>query len=129
VNAVQFSTNYGQTSLLAPASCDSASVATWSVPGNCTLIGFQGSSGDYLNQLQPVCLSFSPATWSSVSVSVDEILFPYTQCIAAMTFRSVEGVTNELDNLIFSSLLTKVASQLVNFHRIQPRRLCFTSGE
>ncbi|CCI19542.1 conserved hypothetical protein [Microcystis aeruginosa PCC 9807] len=101
VNAVQFSTNYGQTSLLAPASCDSASVATWSVPGNCTLIGFQGSSGDYLNQLQPVCLSFSPASWSSVSVSVDEILFPYTQCIAAMTFRSIEGVTNELDNYNF----------------------------
>jgi hypothetical protein len=79
VNAVQFSTNYGQTSLLAPASCDSASVATWSVPGNCTLIGFQGSSGDYLNQLQPVCLSFSPASWSSISADPVQWVGNYTQ--------------------------------------------------
>jgi hypothetical protein len=79
VNALQFSTNFGQTSLLVPTDCQSASKGSWSVPSGSTLIGFQGSSGDYLNQLQAVCLTFSPATWSPISVGLVPWLGNYTQ--------------------------------------------------
>jgi hypothetical protein len=68
INQLTLSTNRGQ-SVQWPLSANSANSFNWTVPDGATLIGFQGSSGDYLNTLQAVYIQFQPATWwSSASI-------------------------------------------------------------
>lgn len=62
INQLTLSTNRGQ-SVTWPLSANSATSFSWTVPDGATLIGFQGSSGEYLNTLQAVYIQFQPATW------------------------------------------------------------------
>lgn len=70
INQLTLSTNRGQ-SVTWPLNATSPTPPfTWTVPDGATLIGFQGSSGEYLNTLQPVYIQFNPATWTrTASVS------------------------------------------------------------
>jgi hypothetical protein len=63
VNKLTFTTNRGQ-SLTGPPNGNAASSFSWSVPSGATLVGFQGSCGEYLNTLQPVFIQFQPASWT-----------------------------------------------------------------
>lgn len=65
VNQLCFTTSRRQ-SLTWPTTAQSSGSFTWSVPTGATLVGFQGSCGDVLNNLTPVCVQFSPANWSPV---------------------------------------------------------------
>jgi len=63
VNKLTFTTNRGQ-SLTGPPNGNAATSFSWSVPPGATLVGFQGSCGEYLNTLQPVFIQFQPASWT-----------------------------------------------------------------
>jgi len=66
VNQLSFTTNFGQ-SLTWPTSPQSTTVnPVWQAADGEVLVGFQGACGSALNQLSPVCITFKPATWSSV---------------------------------------------------------------
>ena len=66
VNQLSFTTNFGQ-SLTWPTSPQSTTVnPAWQAADGEVLVGFQGACGSALNQLSPVCITFKPATWSSV---------------------------------------------------------------
>ena len=66
VNQLSFTTNFGQ-SLTWPTSPQSAKTnPAWQASGGEVLVGFQGTCGSKLDQLSPVCITFNPATWSSV---------------------------------------------------------------
>jgi hypothetical protein len=62
INQLTLNTNFGQ-SVKYPPSPNSASGFSWTVPAGAALVGFQGTCGSYLNQLQPVYIQFQPATW------------------------------------------------------------------
>ena len=62
INQLTLNTNFGQ-SVTFPPSPHSASAFSWTVPAGATLVGFQGTCGAYLNQLQPVYIQFQPAIW------------------------------------------------------------------
>ncbi|GMA59716.1 jacalin-like lectin [Alicyclobacillus fastidiosus] len=63
VNQLQFKTNYEQP-FVWPPSPDGAKVfPVLSLNKNQVILGFQGRSGGYLDQLQPVICTFSPAVW------------------------------------------------------------------
>jgi len=62
INQLTLKTNLGQ-SVTWPPNAHSASSFSWSVPEGATLVGFQGSSNQYLYGLQPVFIQFQPANW------------------------------------------------------------------
>ncbi|PZN73005.1 MAG: hypothetical protein DM484_23485 [Candidatus Methylumidiphilus alinenensis] len=62
INQLTLNTNYGQ-SVTYPPSPQAGGAFSWTVPAGATLVGFQGTCGSYLNQLQPVYLQFQPAIW------------------------------------------------------------------
>ena len=66
VNQLTFTTSLGQ-SLTWPTSCQSSGAFNWSVPQGATLVGFQGSCGSVLNQLQPAYVQFAAASWSAIA--------------------------------------------------------------
>ena len=62
INQLTLKTNLDQ-SVTWPPNAHSASSFSWSVPEGATLVGFQGSSNQYLYGLQPVFIQFQPANW------------------------------------------------------------------
>ena len=67
VNQLCFTTSRGQSSAPWPTTTQASNNFTWSVPEGATLVGFQGSCGAVLNNLTPVCVRFSPATWTALT--------------------------------------------------------------
>ena len=67
VNCLQISTSLGQKLSYPPNPQNAPNKINWPVPAGSVLVGFQGHSGEYLDQLQPIVCTFSPATWKTTS--------------------------------------------------------------
>lgn len=65
INQLNFTTNKSQTLSFPPNPAQAPTPFTLTVPSNQLLVGFQGHAGEYLDQLQPILCSFSPANWVS----------------------------------------------------------------
>ena len=63
VNQLSFATSLGQSLAYPPKPDNAAQKWSWPVPAGSVLVGFQGRSGDDLDQTQPLVCTFSPATW------------------------------------------------------------------
>jgi hypothetical protein len=105
VNQLTLNTNFGQ-SVTYPHSPQSASAFSWTVPAGATLVGFQGTCGSYLNQLQPLYLQFQPAIWvqyASVAQYIPAGIYQNTssaitieiqaQCISASGGQAASSLT------------------------------------
>lgn len=97
-------TNHGQSVTWFPG-CESGNSFSWTVPDGATLVGFQGSSGQYLNSLQPVYIQFQPATWTRfASVAQYVPQGSYQQTSSEITIELQAQCRNESGDLVSSSL-------------------------
>jgi hypothetical protein len=63
VNQLTLTTSLRQTMSWPPDPDSAPNNGSYTVPSGSVLLGFQGRSDRYLDQLQPILLTFSPATW------------------------------------------------------------------
>lgn len=85
--------------------CESGNAFTWTVPEGATLVGFQGSSGQYLNSLQPIVIQFQPATWSgNASVAQYVPQGSYEQTSSGITIQLQAHCSNATGEPVASTL-------------------------
>ncbi|MEB3317362.1 MAG: jacalin-like lectin [Cyanobacteriota bacterium] len=97
-------TNNGQSVTWFPG-CDSGTSFSWSVPEGATLVGFQGSSGEYLNSLQPIYLQFQPASWTRYASAAQYVpAGSYQQTSTQITIELQAQCRSATGDLLSSSL-------------------------
>ncbi|MFN9623138.1 MAG: jacalin-like lectin [Cyanobacteriota bacterium] len=113
INQLTLSTSRSQ-SVTWPLSANNANSFSWTVPDGATLIGFQGSSGEYLNTLQAVSIQFQPATWlCSASIPQYVPAGSYQQTASEVTIE-LQAQCRSQSGAMLSSSLTFTSSQAFN---------------
>jgi hypothetical protein len=72
VNQLNITTNKMQNLTFPPNPSEANNSIDFAVPAGSILVGFQGHCGSYLDQLQPILCTFSPATWLTNAEEMEE---------------------------------------------------------